>query len=332
MNLQQAVARAIPGLGNPNVRDSFGLICLRDEKILSFNGQVGVIVAFKHPLSVCVDGKSFHNLLKSFGTEAEVVLEEGRGCLYVKSGTTKAKLKTQPGVEFPDFVPQELAKLYDGQDIHAAFKAIEWTLSKAGKLNEQFQGYGIKGTYLYTCTGHTISRYKLEKECPVSLHVPEVFGDIILSLGQPTYLFRSRAQVGAFYQDEKTVVLANQLVAHYPFELLQEEFARAGTPIEVELTGISDFLKRAQTITEQPSLDVEIKDDGNQLLFRTKELTAVVPSTTHVFASTALAERLAKACIKLGERVDVADVVGGENRTLRFREGNLEHFVGLQAE
>ena len=312
-------------LDSKGISDYQRMIGFRNGKAMTFNGLCGTVVKCEVGFECCVFGEEFIDQISKLDEDIELSFKDP--IVHLKSGKLKAKFKTTPIVEFPDFIPKDRSELIREDPL--LFPGLESVAPFVGDKMNALGGICIVQDRIYACTEKTATRAMLSKEISDIVHIPESAVESILKFGAPTMLFRARDLVGAYYPD--SVTITNQIVARFPWEQVDTAFDVEGPEVTLP-DDVKGVLKR---IT--PSVD----DSGDATLSGTQtHLTIATESASEDMEWQGCPEpwscrvnlkRFGEATKKL-KVMRLGSLFTDDPRALVFVGDNYLHAMGLQSE
>lgn len=324
--LKQALSKLKLAIDNKGITEYSKALCFRNGKAMAFDGTCGVVIKLGLDFQCCVNGEDFISQVAKL--DQDIDLEFKGATLHLKSGNFKAKFKTFPEVEFPNFIPQDRSELI--REDPTLFPALKALAPYMGYENNPLGGMCLVQDRVYACNGKTATRATLTKQISHMVHIPANSVDVILKFGDPVMLFRAHDLVGAYYPDES--VITNQIVARFPWEQVDTAFTVEGPEVELP-EDIKGVLKR---IT--PSVD----DAGDATLSGTQTHLRIATDSAQEdmewqgvpeeWTCRVNLKRFGEA-IKGTRKVKLGNVIdGGNGSSLLFVGDNYLHAMGLPQE
>ena len=235
--------------------DAFSHFCFRDGKLLTYNGTTGTILHFPNELGCCVEAEKFLKLVGKLKGELSLDVEEG--FLHLTAEDFSARFRTLPKDQFPDIIPVDRSVLCEAEDLRDAFSVCADGMLKKGE-DPQLWGVGIKKNAVWASDKKTITRADISSPCDVSVHVPPEMVLQVVALGNPAYLFRSQALVGAMYVVEGgyDMVVSRQVKEEFPFAALESALSPEPTHRVTVSEEIIPVMQKVQAYVANKDIDV----------------------------------------------------------------------------
>lgn len=339
--LKQALARVKDTVAKGKTVEAFTRICIRDGKLSSFDGMSGTITSCGlNGFEFCVSSKKFvalaHILSKKEGT-----LEHKDGWLYITCEDYSTQIPTFDVIEFPDLMPKGKTDVFcTATNLVQALKACSVTM-EADESKTKIYGAAFRGNYVYSTDGKRVTRARLNAPVTgaegqvVSIAKPAV--EQLIRLGQPKYLFLAESNVGAFYPDIKTVLIARCMVGSFPFDLVDKCLSIGSNdwsyPVPPTLL---EVVERVKALVDDEESQLLLTCDGSRLIIatkasetgRTEEVISFDIQTDFKIKIKAESLRTTLRALK-PTQIDLTDIAMGDSRMLLFRGEGFESAVAL---
>jgi DNA polymerase III sliding clamp (beta) subunit (PCNA family) len=190
--LLQTLELVAPALAQENLMPMFQNFCFKRGVVIAYRDSIGVIAPSTVDYEFAVHGKTLIELLRATAVK-DVEIELQNECVLVKAGRSKIKLPFSPASEYL-FEEPEQEKWELMLDIDKYFlKGMELCLSGTSNNNTMPALMGIsiaggKDTYLYSCDGDSISRYRLDQADTAGIQyiMPNAFCEALLKVTTKT--------------------------------------------------------------------------------------------------------------------------------------------------
>jgi hypothetical protein len=335
LELIESLRRAVAVIDNRSAVAILQYACFSEGAIQASNGETAIVTkAPRFGASFCIAGEWLLQLLaKLAGEEVDVSIDKDK--LYVRSGRHESKTPTVDAKRFPDLLSSSkgATPLQTGPGLRRALEEVLELTSAPKQAN--LQGIGLWKNFVYATDGLRATRVSWDGHIPNQLVMPRDSAMLLLKHGDPRTLHLGNKDGCLLALYDGFVVIARLLEVKIPFVAIDQMVARAGNILELpeETAGAVD---RVLLLGGEGGIAMSSKG-GKLRISREKggqssaEEVLDVPGAPE-FTFTARPEHLHVA-VSRSRRCDLADVLNGQRRTLRFvvEDGafELQHMMGL---
>lgn len=306
--------------------------CFRNGQLSAYNGYAGTITACDlDGMEFCVNATKLLNVVANLFDTIKLVLDESS--LRISSGNNKTTLQVLPTRGFPELIPDQTDIYYDEDDLVTALAKVSFTVGN-NMLKPELLGIALSGEYAYSSDGKRVTRYKLKKAVASTVCLPWSSVEQICKLGKPTYTFTTGTQIGAFYEETKTIYSSNTMQSKFPVALVDKLFSsekKFPVTFPEELQGV---LRRVRLLAPSSETDVVLQntEDGVLTVKSHSESGSAQEDIKwnfkHPFAFAVDPDYLLTSLTKCS-KADLTDIISGQKRKIWFTDGQFDHSLGL---
>jgi DNA polymerase III sliding clamp (beta) subunit (PCNA family) len=287
-------------------------------------------------MDFAVMGDMFYRLISSLFDTIELEMIDTQK-LQIRSKSNKTTLNLYPTKGFPNLIHDDTSIYSKASNLTECLKRVAFNVGTDAQ-KPALMGVALAGNHAYSSDGKRISRATLkEKTEGASMNIPGSSVEHIVRLGQPDYLFRTANMLGAFYGSTKTVYVTGTLVNEFPVVAADSQFAeRLGEHVADFPEELPWAIDRVRLMAPKEETDIVLSNTSQGLHLAGKSEGGGAEETLDwgfqkKFRFAVKPEWLKKAFEKT-RRVDLTDVVSGQNRKLRFSDDDgFEHVLALMA-
>lgn len=341
-DLLEALNRVKHTTSSSKILAFYKCFCFRDGYVSTYNGVAGSCCPLDlNGMEFAVDADKFYRYVSKLYEMIVLDLHEGSGRLYISSGTNQAWLGTIATKGFPVISNAGSVLFTDSHDFKDVMSTLEFSVGKnATKPN--LMCIGIRDSYMYASDGDRVTRMKIAKETYGEVCIPTGSVDQLLKLGQPHHCFsilghdKVPQEFGTVYYPSGTVYITQLLAHRFPFNTVNEMLNVNGEQIVEFPVGIEESIDRIKVLTtdERKEIILEGKEGYINLRAASSEGTGEENVTTAFSLSFkfAINPQLLLDGLQRSHQVDLSNVVGGDNRQIRFvGENDFQHICALMS-
>ena len=315
--------------------DTYRNLCFRDGQVSAFNGEFGIICKSPLEINCCVSATMLLNVLKNIPGEFEIK-DEGNS-ISIVSGSFRSVIATSDNVSFPKILPENLVPMPQVEALFSVMKLVSFCCGDSEKFLH-FHGVGVKDNKIYATDGKRAARLELPVSCTEPFVLPKKALKIAEKLGDTKTFFRSENVLVFAYPERSLILVCCLESGKCPFEASDSVFDSEIDPnYDVELPEeLPAIINRVVSISKnRTSRSILVGCTENTLLIGCdeKELGAsnemISWKCPYEFTFYINADYLLEV-LEITHKANLQDIVCGQSRFLRFKDGSFQCMVALQ--
>jgi DNA polymerase III sliding clamp (beta) subunit (PCNA family) len=335
----RTIDKVRPTVSNSKIIPLYQCFCFKENKVSSFSGTAGTMTTLKlNNWDFAVEADRFYKIIRSMPEALKLELKGEK--LYIRSGRNETWLNVFPTHAFPQILPEsgQAEDYYTGKDLVEGLKTVAFSIC-TNPMKPNLLGVAVSDRFLYSSDGNRISRFTLKDPVPRELTIPVSAVEHLIKLGPPDLVFTTGNNVGALWNETKTVYVTQTIAYSFPTKMVDAILSEM-TDLIVELPEETiNAVKRVSLLTPTDDNELIVAYDPKDHLLRLSTATNEVGSAREFIPWAPSPELPAfKASIKPWfvdealehtRKIDLSDIIDGSKRMLRFTAENYEHLAGL---